>query len=64
MSAGGIGVSINGVLPDNFSQGAQFAGCGIELPGVGNIPVPSGKLKRRSGLCAEFGDVAAYGVHE
>lgn len=39
MSAGGIGVSINGALPDNFSQGGQFSGCSIELPEAGNVPV-------------------------
>lgn len=39
MSAGGIGVSIKGVLPDNFSQGGQFTGCSIEFPEIGVVPV-------------------------
>jgi len=39
MSAGGIGVSIKGALPDDFSQGGQFTGCSIEFPEIGNVPV-------------------------
>lgn len=39
MSTGGVGISIKGALPDSFSQGGQFSGCGIEFPGIGNVPV-------------------------
>jgi c-di-GMP-binding flagellar brake protein YcgR len=39
LSTGGVGVSIKGILPDSFSQGGQFAGCSIEFPGIGIVPV-------------------------
>lgn len=39
MSAGGVGISIKGVLPDSFYQGEQFVGCSIEFPGIGAVPV-------------------------
>ena len=39
MSAGGIGVSIKGTLPESFSQGAQLQGCSIEFPEIGVVPV-------------------------
>lgn len=39
MSAGGICASIKGALPASFSQGAQLAGCSIELQGIGIVPV-------------------------
>ena len=54
MSAGGIGVSIKGTLPESFSQGAQLQGCSIEFPGVGVVPVGlkicrAWKMKTKSG---------------
>jgi c-di-GMP-binding flagellar brake protein YcgR len=39
MSAGGMGVSIKGILPDNFSQGGQFTDCSINFPEIGIVPV-------------------------
>lgn len=39
MSAGGIGVSIKGALPESLSQGAQLQGCSIKFPASGVVPV-------------------------
>lgn len=48
MSVGGIGLSLKGVVPPNFSQGAILQGCSIEFPVVGVVPV---SLK----VCGVFG---------
>jgi c-di-GMP-binding flagellar brake protein YcgR len=63
MSVGGVGVSIKGVLPDNFSQAGQFAGCSIEFPEIGIVlvglricrvwetsKIKSGELSTRFGM--------------
>jgi len=48
MSVGGIGLSIKGALPPEFSQGAILQGCSIEFPVIGVVPL---NLK----ICAIFG---------
>lgn len=39
MSVGGIGCSLKGTPPEEFSPGALLEGCSIELPEVGRIPM-------------------------
>jgi c-di-GMP-binding flagellar brake protein YcgR len=48
MSVGGIGLSLRGAVPPNFSQGAILEGCSIEFPVVGPVPL---NLK----VCGVFG---------
>lgn len=48
MSVGGIGLSLRGKVPENFSQGAILQGCSIEFPVVGVVPL---NLK----VCGVFG---------
>ncbi len=38
ISAGGIGLTCRGELPDIFSQGAELSGCSMDFPGVGRVP--------------------------
>lgn len=39
MSVGGIGLSLRGKVPEEISQGAVLAGCSIEFPVVGVVPL-------------------------
>lgn len=39
MSVGGVGLSLRGAIPPNFSQGAILSGCSIEFPVIGVVPV-------------------------
>jgi c-di-GMP-binding flagellar brake protein YcgR len=39
MSVGGIGLTLKGAVPPNFSQGAIMQGCSIEFPVVGPVPL-------------------------
>ncbi len=38
MSAGGIGLTCRGALPELFAQGAVLEGCSIDFPGIGRVP--------------------------